>query len=374
MEMNTRLQVEHGITELVTGIDLVEQQLRVAAGEPLSFTQQDVKVDGHAIEARIYAENPSQGFVPTGGRVLTLREADGEGIRVDSSLVAGSLVGTMYDPMLSKVMARGHDRATALARLDRALDQTVVLGFPTNVNFLRALVRHPDVQSGRLDTGLVERELSRLTSAVPPTEAYVAFALDRLLRLYPEGPITDRWDIPDGWRLGGVAAPISWRLSGPEGDCLLVEVIGRPSNAEVVIDGSPVSAAADQTSAGLLLTIGNRTRLAAVATEGDTTWVWVDGETFSLTEISPESDGLDAGSDTNEVRSPMPGTIIAVKIRPGDTVEKGDPLLIVEAMKMEYTLVAPRAGSIAKVLANLGESVLYDAILIHFDSLSEEIH
>jgi len=371
MEMNTRLQVEHGVTELVAGIDLVEQQLRVAAGEPLSFTQQDVTLAGHAIEARIYAENPSQDFVPTGGTVLALREANGEGIRVDSSLVAGSHVGTTYDPMLSKVMAQGHDRATALARLDRALAQTVVLGFPTNVNFLRALVRHPDVRLGHLDTGLIERGLSQLTVAVPPPEAYVAFALDRLLRLYPQGSVTDRWDIPDGWRLGGVAAPISWMLSGPEGTSLLVEVIGRPSNAEVVIDGSPILAAADQLPDGLLLTIGNRTWLAAVATEGETTWVWVDGETFSFTEISPESEGLAAGADINEVRSPMPGTIIAVQIRAGDTVEKGDPLLIVEAMKMEYTLVAPRAGLIAKVLAGVGESVLYDASLVHFESLSE---
>ena len=371
MEMNTRLQVEHGVTELVTGIDLVEQQLRVAAGELLSFTQQDVTLAGHAIEARIYAENPSREFVPTGGTVLALREANGEGIRVDSSLVAGSHVGTTYDPMLSKVMAQGHDRATALARLDRALAQTVVLGFPTNVNFLRALVRHPDVRLGHLDTGLIERELSQLTVAVPPREAYVAFALDRLLRLYPQGSVTDRWDIPDGWRLGGVAAPISWMLSGPEGTSLLVEVIGRPSNAEVVIDGSPILAAADQLPDGLLLTIGNRTWLAAVATEGEETWVWVDGETFSFTEISPESEGLAAGADINEVRSPMPGTIIAVQIRAGDTVEKGDPLLIVEAMKMEYTLVAPRAGLIAKVLAGVGESVLYDASLVHFESLSE---
>ena len=371
MEMNTRLQVEHGVTELVAGIDLVEQQLRVAAGEPLSFTQQDVTLAGHAIEARIYAENPSQDFVPTGGTVLALREANGEGIRVDSSLVAGSHVGTTYDPMLSKVMAQGHDRATALARLDLALAQTVVLGFPTNVNFLRALVRHPDVRLGHLDTGLIERELSQLTVADPPPEAYVAFALDRLLRLYPQGSVTDRWDIPDGWRLGGIAAPISWMLSGPEGTSLLVEVIGRPSNAEVVIDGSPILAAADQLPDGLLLTIGNRTWLAAVATEGETTWVWVDGETFSFTEISPESEGLAAGADINEVRSPMPGTIIAVQIRAGDTVEKGDPLLIVEAMKMEYTLVAPRAGLIAKVLAGVGESVLYDASLVHFESLSE---
>jgi len=160
-------------------------------------------------------------------------------------------------------------------------------------------------------------------------------------------------------------------LSGPEGTSLLVEVIGRPSNAEVVIDGSPILAAADQLPDGLLLTIGNRTWLAAVATEGETTWVWVDGETFSFTEISPESEGLAAGADINEVRSPMPGTIIAVQIRAGDTVEKGDPLLIVEAMKMEYTLVAPRAGLIAKVLAGVGESVLYDASLVHFESLSE---
>src|SRR6202044_239268 len=173
MEMNTRLQVEHPVTELVTGLDLVEQQIRVAAGEPLTLTQQDVQARGHAMEARIYAENPASGFVPSGGDVRFLREAEGDGIRVDSSLYSGCRVGTTYDPMMSKTAAWGPDRTTALARLDRALAETAVLGFETNINFLRALLGHPDVRSGNIDTGLVERELPALVAAPPATRARI---------------------------------------------------------------------------------------------------------------------------------------------------------------------------------------------------------
>ncbi|MDP9435294.1 MAG: ATP-grasp domain-containing protein, partial [Actinomycetota bacterium] len=172
MEMNTRLQVEHPVTELVTGLDLVEQQLRVAAGEPLAFGQDDVRLTGHAVEARVYAEDPARGFLPTGGTTLLLREPSGDGVRVDSALREGAPVGTTYDPMLAKVVAWGPDRAAALARLDRALADTVVLGVGTNTGFLRALLAQDDVRAGRLDTGLVERELERLVDADVPLSAY----------------------------------------------------------------------------------------------------------------------------------------------------------------------------------------------------------
>src|SRR4051794_30223994 len=162
LEMNTRLQVEHPVTEMVTGLDLVELQVRVAAGEPLPFTQDDVVLDGHAIEARVYAEDPARGFLPTGGHALLVREASGDGVRVDSALLEGTDVATTYDPMLAKVIAWAPDRSTALGRLDSALRQTTVLGFGTNVAFLRALITHPEVQAGRLDTELIERELDEL--------------------------------------------------------------------------------------------------------------------------------------------------------------------------------------------------------------------
>ncbi|MGH3672059.1 MAG: acetyl-CoA carboxylase biotin carboxylase subunit, partial [Pseudonocardiaceae bacterium] len=185
LEMNTRLQVEHPVTELVTGLDLVEWQLRVAAGEPLGFTQDDVRLDGHAVEARIYAEDPSRGFLPTGGRVRHLREPTGTGVRVDSGLVAGDTVGSDYDPLLAKIIAHGPDRDTALRRLDAALAQTTILGLGTNVAFLRALLADAGVRAGKLDTGLVARLVSQGVPAELPQDVLAAAGLRALLALEP---------------------------------------------------------------------------------------------------------------------------------------------------------------------------------------------
>ncbi|WP_007026293.1 acetyl-CoA carboxylase biotin carboxylase subunit, partial [Saccharomonospora iraqiensis] len=242
LEMNTRLQVEHPVTELVTGVDLVEWQVRVAAGEPLTLTSDDVRLDGHAAEARVYAEDPAREFVPTGGTVLGLAEPEAGHVRVDSGLHPGAVVGSHYDPMLAKVVVWGPDRASALHRLDRALADTAVLGVPTNVPFLRALVRHPDVRAGRLDTALVERELGTLTAGDVPDEFLVAAALDRLVRLYPAGPVVDPWDVPNGWRLGG-SAGVAFLLRAGTTEAL-VHVAGTPEAARVTVgDGDPVDAA-----------------------------------------------------------------------------------------------------------------------------------
>ena len=202
MEMNTRLQVEHPVTELVTGLDLVEWQLRVAAGEPLPLRQEQIRLTGHAAEARIYAEDPARGFLPTGGTVLALGEPAGPHVRTDSGLAAGMTVTSAYDPMLAKIIAWAPDRDAALRRLDGALAGTAVLGVTTNTAFLRALLRHPDVLAGRLDTGLVERHLGELTAADVPDEVLAAAALAELLASQPAGPVTDPWDVPDGWRPG----------------------------------------------------------------------------------------------------------------------------------------------------------------------------
>ncbi|WP_202541495.1 biotin carboxylase N-terminal domain-containing protein, partial [Streptomyces sp. SID2563] len=179
MEMNTRLQVEHPVTELITGLDLVEWQLRVAAGEPLPYGQDAVTLTGHAVEARVCAEDPARGFLPSGGTVLALHEPQGGGVRTDSGLAEGGEVGSLYDPMLSKVIAYGPDRATALRRLRVALADTVVLGVPVNAGFLRRLLAHPAVVAGELDTGLVEREVAALVPEGVPEEVYAAAALLR---------------------------------------------------------------------------------------------------------------------------------------------------------------------------------------------------
>ncbi len=168
MEMNTRLQVEHPVTEMVTGLDLVELQVRVAAGEELPLTQGDVRLDGHAIEARVYAEDPARGFLPTGGTVLKVSGVHGPGLRVDSGLTEGIVVGTDYDPMMAKVIAHAEDRDGALRRLDSALAQFAVLGVQTNVEFLRFLLADPDVQAGRLDTGLLDRRTARFRACDRP--------------------------------------------------------------------------------------------------------------------------------------------------------------------------------------------------------------
>jgi acetyl-CoA/propionyl-CoA carboxylase biotin carboxyl carrier protein len=361
MEMNTRLQVEHPVTELVTGLDLVEQQLRVAAGERLAFAQEDVRLDGHSVEARVYAEDPARGFLPTGGRVLALHEPAGEGVRVDSSLLAGALVGTTYDPMLSKVVAWGADRATALARLDRALAQTAVLGVGTNVGFLRSLLRHPDVRRGALDTGLVERELEGLLDREVPADVHVAYALHRLLTATPAGD--DPWDTADGWRPSG-AAETCWDVAGPDGERLPVAVTGTPADAQVRVGaGAPRPASASPADDGLLLTVDGRTTTVLAASEGATTWLHLDGTTWSVTELPPQRRGSAAAAHDGDVRSPMPGTVLAVRVALGDEVEEGEVLLVVEAMKMEHALAAPFAGTVADLTVRTGDQVVVDQLL-----------
>ena len=344
MEMNTRLQVEHPVTELVTGTDLVEQQLRVAAGEPLSFGQDDVVLTGHAVEARLYAEDPARGFLPTGGTARVLAEPAGPGVRVDSGLLEGQVVGTTYDPMLAKVVAHGPDRETALTRLDRALAGTVVLGVGTNTAFLRALLAHPDVRAGRLDTGLVERDLGALTTTAVPVEAYAAFALTRLAALTPGGPVVDPWDVPSGWRPGGRRAPLRWDLEGPDGERLTVTLTG--GTRLRIGDGEEHAVSAQPEDGGLLLTVDGRTTRVRTAVDGATTWVHVDGATAALTELPPARLHAGPGDADRTVRSPLPGTVVAVHVAPGAEVAADAPLVVVEAMKMEHTLTAPADGTV----------------------------
>ncbi|GLK14237.1 acetyl/propionyl-CoA carboxylase subunit alpha [Streptosporangium carneum] len=369
MEMNTRLQVEHPVTELVTGLDLVELQLRVAAGEPLPLTQDEVRLHGHAVEARVYAEDPSRGFLPTGGRVLALREpAD---VRVDSSLAEGGTVGSDYDPMLSKVVAWGPDRASALRRLDGALAATTVLGVPTNIAFLRALVTHPEVVAGDLDTGLVERHLSAL---VPhggvPDDVLAATALLLHHDRVPAEP-ADPWDVPDGWRLGE-AAWTTWRLESRDG-VREVGVRGLPAaGAEVRLpegpEGRTTRARLAVDGDDLLVTLDGVRRRYAFARDGrgDTVWLGRDGDAWALTRhhLGDPGDRAGAGgTGDGVVRSPMPGTVLVVKVTQGEQVVEGQPLLVVEAMKMEHTVTAPLAGTVAELPVRAGQAVDMDAVL-----------
>jgi acetyl-CoA/propionyl-CoA carboxylase, biotin carboxylase, biotin carboxyl carrier protein len=379
MEMNTRLQVEHPVTELVTGLDLVEWQLRVAAGEPLPLRQEEIRLTGHAAEARIYAEDPARGFLPTGGTVLALGEPVGPHVRTDSGLAAGMTVTSAYDPMLAKIIAWAPDRDAALRRLDGALAATAVLGVTTNTAFLRALLSHPDVLAGRLDTGLVERHLGELTAADVPDEVLAAAALAELLASQPAGPVTDPWDVPDGWRPGEHA----WtrlRLACAPRETAEVRIRAQPARtgvaAEVSVDGAgPVAASAASGPDGLLVTYAGQTRRYACARDGSRAagsgasrggviWLGAGGHTWMVREEEALAVRRDqAGSADGTVRSPMPGTVQAVPVTEGQPVTAGQPLVIVEAMKMEHTVTAPLDGTVTELLVKGGQQVAMDETL-----------
>ena len=354
MEMNTRLQVEHPVTELVTGIDLVEWQLRVAAGESLTFGQDDIRLTGHAIEARIYAEDPAAGFLPTGGTVLSLHEPTGDGIRVDSSLRHGLVVSSDYDPMLSKVIAWAPDRAGAIARLVRALADTTVLGVTTNIEFLTHLLRHPEVVAGDLDTGLIDRVLQRMEFAAPDEDLVTRAALILHATDWPISVIS-QWQVPNGWRLGG-DAPSRYRLRVGEA-AFVVSVWGTPDAATVSVDGGaerPASVALDDATARVRIGSMSSTVRYVVAddglhlADGSVAWTVVDDRTTPRDEADAVS--------VPELRSPMPGSVVAVPVEDGARVASGDPVLIVEAMKMEHVLRAPTDG-IVTLLVTLGSQV-----------------
>ncbi|WP_037605280.1 acetyl/propionyl/methylcrotonyl-CoA carboxylase subunit alpha [Streptacidiphilus rugosus] len=400
MEMNTRLQVEHPVTELVTGLDLVEWQLRVAAGEALAFAQHDVTLTGHAIEARICAEDPGRGFLPSGGQVLLLNEPEGEGVRVDSGLVPGLVVGSSYDPMLSKVISYGPDRATALRRLRAALAETVVLGVVTNAGYLRRLLAHPDVVAGRLDTGLVERhpELTLSPSAdggqadpVQPVDNFplLAAALLRQLALAPAAAAAgagwvDPFDRPTGWRIGGTPAWSRHHLRLPGADPVLVLVRPhRDGGFEVRVgDGPLVRAQAHAELAHgagrLSVTLDGVTRAFACGVEGSrhdegTVWLSRDGDSWACHVHDPLADlafGA-AGAHGGTLTAPMPGTVTLVKASVGDQVKRGQAVLVLEAMKMEHVITAPHDGTVQQLKVVPGVTVAMDELLAVIAPLAE---
>ncbi len=376
MEMNTRLQVEHPVTELVVslrrrgaarggaGLDLVEQQIRVAAGEPLRFVQDDVELIGHAVEARIYAEDPARGFLPTGGTVLALREPDQPHIRVDSGLREGVAVGSDYDPMLAKVIAWAPDRATALGRLDSALAETAVLGVRTNIAFLRALCSDPDVVAGNLDTGLVARRVAALIRDDVPDDVLAAAALERLNDLEPRGPVTDPFDLPGGWRVGEPSWA-SWLMQVPGHDAVEVRVRGRAAAAEVAVgSGEPVSASVERTGSALRTSYAGRTHSYAYAEDGDVVWLGRDGRTWEVREQERLAAARhDTTATGGPLTAPMPGTVTVVRVAVGDEVAAGQSLVVVEAMKMEHSVVAPTDGTVSELFVHSGQQVAMNAAI-----------
>ncbi|WP_432041305.1 acetyl/propionyl/methylcrotonyl-CoA carboxylase subunit alpha [Streptomyces cadmiisoli] len=381
MEMNTRLQVEHPVTELITGLDLVEWQLRVAAGEPLALAQQDVTLTGHAVEARICAEDPARGFLPSGGTVLRLSEPRGDGVRTDSGLSEGTEVGSLYDPMLSKVIAYGPDRATALRRLRAALAETVTLGVQTNAGFLRRLLAHPAVVAGELDTGLVERDAAGLTRDEVPAEVYAAAALLRRAGLDPApgSGWVDPFSVPDGWRLGGERAWTAHHLRVPGHDPVTVRLRGTADGGfELLFDDaeSPVR------GSGGTATVGTDSRFTfrldgvshTFAALPGGTWLGRDGDAWQVRDHDPVAASLSraghAGADS--LTAPMPGTVTVVKVAVGDEVSAGQSLLVVEAMKMEHVISAPHAGTVTELDVGPGTTVAMDQVLAVIAPAEEE--
>ena len=363
MEMNTRLQVEHPVTEMVTGLDLVEMQLRVAAGEPLPITQDDVTLTGHAVEVRIYAEDPAAGFLPTGGRILALELP--EGVRVDSGVVAGGTVGSDYDPMLAKIIAHGADRAEAIRRLDAALGDTVLLGLGTNIGFLRALLADTDVRAGRLDTGLVGRRVDDWTSAELPDDVLPVAAVHALAALEPAGAVVDPFDIPGGWRVGEPSWT-TWTLVVAGGDAVDVSVRGRASAAECTVGpGGPPVLVRGYPGQGtdFRAQVDGVARSYVVVRDGATLWIGRDGHAWAVREQGPEEAAVEAGAG-GPVVSPMPGTVTVVEVTEGQRVSAGDRLVVVEAMKMEHVLTAPVDGVVRQLRARAGSTVARDAVLL----------
>ncbi|QDQ96883.1 acetyl/propionyl/methylcrotonyl-CoA carboxylase subunit alpha [Tomitella fengzijianii] len=363
MEMNTRLQVEHPVTELVTGVDLVEWQLRVAAGEKIDFRQEDVVMTGHAVEGRVYAEDPARGFLPTGGTVLAALEPHGEGVRIDSSLRDGTAVGSDYDPMLAKVIGYGTDRAEAMSRLDRALAQTAVHGVQTNIEFLRYLLADDRVAAGDLDTLLLDARAEEFSPAPAPDDTMVAAALVRQQRLTAGG--RSPWATEIGWRVGGTA-PVRTRMRSPL-RAETVSVWGSPAAARVHVGEQPPVGASvldysPEPGGRLGAVIDGVHRAYRVSESGSDIWVSDDRGTWRLGEEEVRRTARTRGPQKAEVLSPMPGSVIAVVADTGSTVSEGAPVVVVEAMKMEHTLTAPVAGTVEN-LVTVGEQVGLEQVL-----------
>ena len=368
LEMNTRLQVEHAVTEAVTGIDLVAAQLRIAAGEQLDLAQEDVQVSGHAIEARVYAEDPDSGFLPTGGRILDL--ALPRGARVDHALAEGLEVSTSYDPMLAKVITHAPTREAALAALDRALAGTHLLGVVTNIAFLRALLSLPEVVEGRLDTGLIERHLPELRRGPVSDRALAVAALvhrERLDTARPDG----LWHRPSGWRLGE-PAPFRVRFAAADGGAVTVALTGPSTQAMAKIEREDQSVALSLALHDGAVTVdGLRLPLRHHASE-DAVWIGLPGEDRELVLHRPACAGS-RRETAPTLDSPMPGAVTAVLVADGDQVQEGQAVLVVEAMKMEHTLHAPSAGTV-RLHVSAGQRVTrgQELALVEAETGSEE--
>jgi len=363
MEMNTRLQVEHPVTESVTGLDLVEWQLRVASGERLPLSQSAISRHGHAIEARLYSEDPRRGFLPSIGRIERfVHPAENREWRVDSGIADGDSITVHYDPMIAKVIASGRDRAHALANLRHGLDRTAVFGVANNLPLLRTIAAHPDFAAGSVDTGFVDREHAALTEVPPPSREALVLAAALVLgeRAEAGGHGGSPWAQGDGWRAGGLPTQtLGLRTPG------FLRLRARRQESSIELDdgkskfqGTVTALAADRFS----VDAGDGSRELTLIREGER--LQVIGDRAIELAISPAWPYERTVEDADaHPASPLPGRVVELRVKSGDSVARGDVLAVVEGMKMQHAIRAGRAGRVIEVLARAGELVDAEAVL-----------
>jgi 3-methylcrotonyl-CoA carboxylase alpha subunit len=379
MEMNTRLQVEHPVTEMITGFDLVEWQLRVADGERLPVEPEAIAMRGHAMEARIYAEDPARGFLPSIGRIVHWQmPAQGTNVRVDTGFRAGDEVSPYYDPMLAKLVAWGEDRDSARVALGQALARCQVVGVATNIAMLERIVALPAFASGHVNTGLIdEHREALLAKAATPTQAWLAAAIADYLRIAAEASArslasTDRhspWAVRDGWTNGSAASPIEllYRDDGVTHPVAL-RVAAR-DRVVATLRGELHAVSFEQTGDDIVIDDNGARFRATVVVQGDTRHVFMADGHFRLDSVDPLAHAAVVDEHGGHLTAPMSGTVVAVMVKPGDRVEKGAPLVVLEAMKMEHTIAAPDAALVEAVNCRVGERVAEGADLV---DLAEE--
>ena len=379
MEMNTRLQVEHPVTEMITGLDLVEWQLRVASGERLPKRQDELTIHGHAIEARLYAEDPDRGFLPSIGRIAHWRmPQESARIRVDTGVREGDLVSPFYDPMLAKLIVWGEDRAVACAQMSNALAQCEVVGVATNIAFLERVVAHEAFANARLDTGLIDANRDALFPAAVavPESVLIAAAIAEYMgvqrNMPPKRPSAratpaPRGTQPDAWRLN--AAPAAFHFTYADGDerCdVRVEPHGG-HDARVVLPARTVDVHFTERDGRLVLEAEGIASTATVIADGELRHVFVPGARRKLMFVDPLAHAGEVETHGGHLTAPMSGAIVAVMVKSGDKVVRGAPLVVLEAMKMEHTIVAPADGVVASVNFGVGDRVAEGADLVDID-------
>ena len=360
LEMNTRLQVEHPVTEMITGQDLVAWQLRVAAGEKLPLTQEEVTLAGHAIEVRLYAEDPYAGFLPQTGTVAAWRPAEGPGLRTDHGMRDGQAISPFYDPMVAKVIAHGASRAEALRKLARALEQTVVLGPITNRHFLLRLLRHPVFAAGEATTDFIDRHFDAAALAPPaPSELHWALAAALIFRQGAAGVAPSL----AGWRNSNPVATIMRLSAGEARQDALVEGDGNRFAVRIADRAIALEIGVEAEIWLRVAVDGVQRRVQVLATDRGVL-LDLDGRSIAFADVTHEPAQPRDGAADGVLRAPMDGRIVSIRVGAGDTVEKGQTLVVLEAMKMQHQIRAASAGTVATVSVREGEQVSGRAILV----------